>query len=435
MKPNFALAAVLAFLLLCPLHSDAGEGFLDAGIGSVDITPTEPVVLAGSPSRLKSTSISSRLYARALVLSDGKQKVAIVTLDTLKYPVEHSERARRQIEKTTGIPAANVIICSSHTHSGPLWSYYDDQLVTPIAEAVAIAVRDLSPCKFGMAKCKAEGISECRRVIKEGHAWNRWQLKPEERDQFPAEGPADPEFDVLALMGEDQKWKAVVYNFACHAANTRDLSVSADFPGEVQKYVTKQVGYEVPSLFLCGAAGDINPIYSVKEEVFGQKLGSEIVRGLAELQFIAKPALSLETREFPMAGRENPQLQEAEITRNWPAQLEHYKKSFADMKQRAQANYPYFITGIRIGDDFAIVTNANELFCGIAMSIKKQSPFKYTMTVQQTNGAHGYVPTAKAFEGGSYETWFGEHSYLTPRAGEIIEKESLEILKRLKPSK
>lgn len=435
MKPIFAFALVLAILLLRPLHTAASEGFLDAGVGSVDITPTEPVVLAGSPSRLKSTSISSRLYARTLVLSDGKKKVAIVTLDTLKYPVEHSERARRQIEMTSGIPAANVIICSSHTHSGPLWSYYDDQLVTPIAEAVAIAVRDLSPCKFGVAKCKAEGVSECRRVIKEGHAWNRWQLKPEERDQFPAEGPADPEFDVLALMGENQKWKAVVYNFACHAANTRDLSVSADFPGAVQQYVQKQVGYEIPTLFLTGAAGDINPIYSVKEEIFGQKLGSEIVRSLGQLDFITKPTLSLETREFPMAGRENPQLQEAEITRNWPAQLEHYKKSFADMKQRERPSYPYFITGIRIGEDFAIVTNANELFCGIAMSIKKESPFKYTMTVQQTNGAHGYVPTAKAFAGGSYETWFGEHSYLTTQAGEIIEKESLEILKRLKHPK
>ena len=431
-KPIIKLIALLTFLLLRPLNAAPPAGFINAGVGCVDITPTEPVVLAGSPSRLKSTSVSSRLYARALVLSDGKQKIAIVTLDTLKYPVEHSERARQQIEKTSGIPAANVIICSSHTHSGPLWSYYEDQLVTPIAEAVAIGVRDLAPCRLGTAKRKAEGVSECRRVIKDRHAWNRWQLKPEERDKFPAEGPADPEFDVLALIGEDQRWKAVAYNFACHAANSRDLSVSADFPGAVQQCVREHVGYDVPAIFLTGASGDVNPIYSVKEEVFGQKLGGEIVRSLGQLEFITKPTLSLETREFPMPGREHPELQEAEIARNWPSQLEHYKKSFTDMKQREQPTYGYFITGIRIGDDFAIVTNANELFCGIAISIKKQSPFKHTMTVEQTNGAHGYVPTAKAFEGGSYETWFGEHSYLTTRAGEIIERESLRILKRLK---
>ena len=68
------------------------------------------------------------------------------------------------------------------------------------------------------------------------------------------------------------------------------------------------------------------------------------------------------------------------------------------------------------------------------MSIKKQSPFKHTMTVEQTNGAHGYLPTAKAFEGGSYETWFGLHSYLSTKADEIIERESLDILTRLKKS-
>lgn len=414
------------------IDASAGNALLDAGVGTVDITPTEPVVLAGSPSRLLSTSIKYRLYVHALVLSDGKQKVAIVTLDTLKYPVEQSERARQQIEKTTGIPASHVIICSSHTHRGPLWSYYPDHLVTPIAEAVSKAVQTMTPCRLGMVKCRAEGVSECRRVIKDGQAWNRWQLKPDEQDKYPAEGPSDPDFDVLALIDADQKYKAVLYNFACHAANTRDVTVSADFPGAVRQYLREHLGYEVPALFLTGACGDVNPIYSVKEEVFGETLGLEIVRGLGQLEYIARPSLILETREFQMPGRENPEFREAEIARNWPGQLEHYRKAFADMQQRAKPSYPYFITGLRIGSDFALVTNANELFCAFAIDIKKQSPFKHTMTVEQTNGAHGYVPTAKAFEGGSYETWFGLHSYLTVNAGEIIERESLDVLSRLK---
>ena len=67
MKPILPLIAVLSLLLLRPLNAAPPAGFLNAGVGSVDITPTEPVVLAGSPSRLESTSVSSRLYARALV--------------------------------------------------------------------------------------------------------------------------------------------------------------------------------------------------------------------------------------------------------------------------------------------------------------------------------------------------------------------------------
>jgi len=432
MKRLAVFSFILAALLLAPLEAATADGWLDAGVGSVDITPSEPVVLAGSPAPKKSSAVSTRLYAKALILSAGGQKVAIVTLDTLKYPVEHVVRARQRIEQTTGIPATNVIICASHTHYGPLWSYYKDQLVTPIAEAVAMATRDLTPCRLGTAKGRAEGVSECRRVIKDGQAWNRWQLAPGEAGKYPAEGPADPEFDVLAVIGKDGRYKAVVYNFACHAANTRASVISADYPGDVQQFVQKHLGYEMSTLFLTGACGDVNPIYSVKRELFGDKLGGEIVRCLGQLEPISKPSLAIESREMQMPGREQPELKEAEIARNWPKQLEHYKKTFNDMKKREKPGYPFFFTGIRIGDDFAIVTNPDELFCETGMSIKRQSPFKHTMVAEQTNGAHGYVPTAKAFEGGSYETWFGEHSYLTTRAGEIIEKESLDILNHLK---
>jgi hypothetical protein len=439
MRSVFALGVSLVWFAIAALVRGAEptttSEYLDAGVGIVDITPTDPVVLAGSPTRFMSSSVGTRLYAKALVLSVGGQKVAIITLDTLKYPVEHVVRARQQVEKTTGIPATSVIICASHTHRGPLWSYYQDQLVTPIAEAVAMAVHDLTPCTLGTAKGKAEGVSQCRRVIKDGQAWNRWQLAASDRDRYPAEGPSDPEFDLLALIGKDGRYKAILYNFACHASNTRDLVVSADYPGDVQADVQKHLGYAVPTLFLTGACGDVNPVASENSEFFGQKLGGAIVRCLAQLEAITQPSLAIETRETQMPGREHPQFLEADIALKWPGQLEHYKKAFDDMKRKEKASYSFFFTGIRLGHDFAIVTNPNELFCGIGLSIKQASPFKHTMVAEQTNGAHGYVPTAKAFAGGSYETWFGEHSYLTTQAGELIEKESLEILNRLKRAK
>lgn len=430
MKHHLAIIAIL--FAAAAASAAAPSGVIDAGVGIVDITPTKEVTLAGSPSPKKTSEIKTRLYARALVLSAKGTKVAIVTLDTLKYPVEHVQRARSRIEQTTGIPASNVIICASHTHSGPLWSYYEDQLVTPISEAVAKAAQDLAPCTLGVAKGRADGVAECRRVIKDGHAWNRWQLKPDEADKYPAEGPADPEFDLLALKGADGKFKAVAYNFACHAANNRAPVISADYPGDVERYVQEHLGSNVPLLFLTGACGDVNPVYSVRRDLFEQRLGGDIVRCLGSLEPIDHPSLAVECREFQMPGREHPEFKEAEVARNWPGQLEHYRMAYESMKKREKPFYLYFITGIRLGDDFAIVTNADELFCGIGMSIKQRSPFKHTMTVEQTNGAHGYVPTLKGFEGGSYETWFGEHSYLSTKAGEIIEQESLGVLARLK---
>lgn len=413
-------------------RSVAPGGTVEAGVGMVDITPTEAVILAGSPNPKKSLEVQTRLYVQALVLAAQGKRIAIVTLDTLKYPVERVQEARAKIEQTTGIPACNVIICASHTHRGPLWTYYPDMLVTPISDAVAKAARDLTPCTLGAATGKAEGIAECRRVIKDGHAWNRWQLPPEEAGLHPAEGPSDPEFDLLALTGADGKLKAVLYNFACHAANTRAPVISADFPGDTKLYVQKELGYPVPTLFLTGACGDVNPVPNFRTNHFGDTVGSEIVRCLKNLEPISNPSLALECREFQMPGREHPEYKEAEIARNWPAQVEHYRKAYEEMKKREKPSYLYLITGIRISDDFAIITDADEIFCAIGLDIKKHSPFKHTIVAEQTNGAHGYVPTAKGFAGGSYETWFGEHSYLTTKAWEIIERESAEILTRLK---
>jgi len=411
------------------------NGSFNAGVGRVDITPNEPVALAGSPIPKKASSVNTRLYVKALVLSAGERKLAIVTLDTLKYPVDYVVQARTQIERTTGIPAGNVIICASHTHSGPLWSYYKDKLVTSITEAVELAARDLTPCRIGTSKGKVEGVSENRRVLKDGTAWNRWLLAPSEADKYQAEGPADPEFDVLAVIDQNGRYKAVVYNFACHADNNRASVVSADYPGDVQQHVEEHLGYGALTLFLTGASGDVNPIYSVRRDLLGEKLGKEILRCLGQLKFIARPNLWIESREEAMPGRERPEFKEKEIALKWPKQLEHYRTAFDNMKNNEKPTYRYFFTGIRIGDDFAIVTNPSELFCGIGMSIKKQSPFKHTMVVELTNGAHGYVPTRKAFERGGYETWFGEHSYLATRAGEIIERESLDILNHLKSAK
>ncbi len=424
--------ALLAVLLLARLEAAPLKGDLDIGVGIVDITPTESVVLAGSPTQLKSSSVHSPLFVKALVLSDGVQKIAIVTLDTLKYPVEQVILARQQIEKATGIPARNVIISASHTHRGPLWPYYKDRLVTPITEAVAMAARELVPCKPGVSKGRLEGVSECRRLIKDGSTWNRWLLDPAEAAKYPLEGRADPEFDVLALIGKDGKYKALVYNFACHPTSTRDIAVSADFPGDVQDSIRQHLGYEVPALFLPGACGDVSPIFSAKQEAFGEKLGEEIIRCLDRLESVDVASLSMESREVQMPGREDPEFMEADIALKWPKQLEHYRKAFNEMKKREKSSYLFLFSGIRIGKDFAIITNPDELFCEIGISIKKQSPFKFTMVAEQTNGGHGYIPTAKAFAGDGYETWFGEHSYLSTRAGDIIEKESLDILRHLK---
>ncbi len=413
-------------------NSETSNDHFDVGVGSVDITPAEEITLAGSPSPKKTSVVDTPLFVKAMVISSGERRVAIVTVDTLKYFTVFVDQARKHVEATTGIPAGNVIICASHTHRGPLCYYYEDRLITPIGKAVALAVKDLSPCRMGTSTGTVEGLSENRRLLKDGDAWNRWLVKPSERDGYATAGPADPEVGVLAAVGMNGDYKAILYNYACHPTSTHGAMISADYPGHVQQYIEEHLGYEVPTLFLAGACGDVNPNYNKTSHVFGSKLGEEILKSLGSIEYTVEATLRIESREQEMPGREHPEFKGKEIARKWPGQLEHYGKAFEAMKRREKPTYTFHVSGIRIGDDFAIVTNPDELFCEIGVNIKEDSPFKHTMVAQQTNGARGYVPTARAFEEGGYETWYGEHSYLSIRAGEIVRSESLGILRLLK---
>jgi hypothetical protein len=293
-------------------------------------------------------------------------------------------------------------------------------------------VNDLARCKIGTSQGKVEGVARNRRVLIDGACWNRWQVELSERDTYPAAGPSDPELNVLAVVGEDGGYKAILYSYACHPANTRGAMISADYPGHVQRYVQGHLGYEVPTLFLLGSCGDVNPNYNKRRAIFGERIGEAILESLGSIEFIVRPTLRIESRERELPGREHPEFNEEEVSLKWKGQLEHYRRSFEQMKRREKPTYKAIFTGIRIGEEFAIVTNPAELFCEIGMSIKDRSPFRNTMIATLTNGACGYVPTAKAFEVGGYETWYGEHSFLTIRASDMVKKESLDILRQLK---
>ena len=73
-------------------------------------------------------------------------------------------------------------------------------------------------------------------------------------------------------------------------------------------------------------------------------------------------------------------------------------------------------------NDLAIVTLPGEMFVEIGLEIKRQSPFNYTFVVELANDYVGYVPTAKAFGEGGYETMFARSSKLVPEAaGQFVE--------------
>jgi hypothetical protein len=107
------------------------------------------------------------LTARALVLRSGDVSVAIVSLDLLGFPSVLCERVRARVPR---LPAENILIGSTHTHSAPdCYGFpdgkgghtgdlvYMDLVCRKAAEAINEAIDNARPAKVRIATGEAKG--------------------------------------------------------------------------------------------------------------------------------------------------------------------------------------------------------------------------------------------------------------------------------------
>src|SRR5437763_16874751 len=90
--------AVIATIvcILCCVVSASAQGKLTAGVGKSDITPAVGTPLAGYGARLgkPSTGVPDPTEARALVIANGAEKIALLSVDPLGFDLAMHERTR-----------------------------------------------------------------------------------------------------------------------------------------------------------------------------------------------------------------------------------------------------------------------------------------------------------------------------------------------------
>jgi hypothetical protein len=172
MRPALSLAALL-FLTL-PLT--AGE--FTVGFGETDLTPElgkKPVFLAGFGQNRKATKVHDPIMARAVVMADGDDKVALVSVDVVGLFLPVVERVR---EKLTGFKY--VLVSATHNHEGPdtlgLWGAspvqsgidpdYLKKVVAGCIDAVKAADKARKPAvaRFGAAR-DADLLNDNRKPV------------------------------------------------------------------------------------------------------------------------------------------------------------------------------------------------------------------------------------------------------------------------------
>ncbi|MBL8848355.1 MAG: hypothetical protein JNG89_01670 [Planctomycetaceae bacterium] len=140
----------------------------EAGVGKRIITPNPLLPVSGGvgipqPAEDK----QGELTARALVVRNGETTVAIVQLDLLGFPSVLGNRVRKAVPR---IPAENILIGSTHTHSGPdCYGFptpdgghtgdldYMDKVCVLAAEAVNEALDQLQSATLKIGTDKAKG--------------------------------------------------------------------------------------------------------------------------------------------------------------------------------------------------------------------------------------------------------------------------------------
>ena len=111
---------VISLLIFCGAASARAQAKLLAGTGKADITPPIGTPLAGYGGRLgrPSTGVHDPTEARALIIDNGTEKIAFLSVDHLGFDHAMVERIRERVNKATAIAPDHLFVMSSHTHSG-----------------------------------------------------------------------------------------------------------------------------------------------------------------------------------------------------------------------------------------------------------------------------------------------------------------------------
>ena len=152
---------------------EANGGTFSVGEGIVDTTPPLGIELGGfhrAPgNERRIEGIRQATAARALVIQQGDVQVALISLDLAGTSDEVACHIRQQVAVETKIPAANVRVCSTHTHSMPAflnlrqWGAIPQDYMATVekkaVEAVQRAQADLASAKLLVGKSRAVGAS------------------------------------------------------------------------------------------------------------------------------------------------------------------------------------------------------------------------------------------------------------------------------------
>ena len=431
----------------------------------------------GSSVHQVAEGIDMPMYCNVMYLESesSKNKVVLLDFDLCSMSEEIDIMVRDAVISRLDIPKESIRICLSHTHAGPpygkdnlngagwitegveLINPYYDSFPEKISKAIEEAVSSIVDCNVSYGKGMSDININRRPADKNGALFTgrNW------------DGPVDHSVDVIGFDTAEGTPVATIVGYACHPhiLGPDNRLISPDYPGHMRKTVEDIVGGSC--LFFQGYAGNQGPVHTFVGDVevarkAGKLLGLEaskvrmsldpferreelieIVQAGADLGIyedvaVSKPNddltinntyIDLPTLEF-LSYEEASEIYENAIAELKKARELGNKDEIKKMVSNAKrANFTrrnslrskngkvnIWIQTIKIGD-IVLQGLPLEPFIEYGDRIKSLNPNKKIILSGYTNCIHGYLPTAKAYEEGGYET---RNTPLSPESEEII---------------
>lgn len=363
---------LIALALAAWSGSPAGaeKSMLKAGAAAVKITPSleRTVYIAGYNQNRVAESVHDDLWARALVLDDGKSRLAVVSCDLIGLS---NFRIRQYRAAVRSVPAENVFICCTHVHSGPdtlgLWGpnpgktgmdpAYMETLGKQIVEAVESAAKELKPVRVSAGTIQ----------VPDGLVHNS------------REPIQDKTLTALRFADADGRTIATTVNYGSHPEINKSKAITSDFVDGVRKKV--EAKYGGVAVWLNGALGGmVTP--DIKEHTWEeqQRVGDGVGQAAMDAVAAAKPVT----------------VDRLSIARK-PVEIPLENDGFKLMLAAKVLEGPPGATDIQTEvwrldlGPIVIVTIPGEVLPKPELALKKEIPGPYPMVVALGNDELGYI--------------------------------------------
>ncbi|MDD4108600.1 MAG: neutral/alkaline non-lysosomal ceramidase N-terminal domain-containing protein [Prolixibacteraceae bacterium] len=448
---------VFSFTSLTVFSSQYTEsGGWKAGVAKVVITPEEPIWMAGYGSRdHQSEGTLVDLWAKALVIEDAKgNRAVLVTTDLIGFRGSYmSGRIREKLRGKYGLNDSQIILSSSHTHTGPeLMRAPEDYLgredpagpYSPEQRDIIIKYSEKLENKIVGVVGEAIGSMETASLFS-GQGVARFAVNRRNHrskttvNELSTEldGPVDHSVPVIKVQNSSGEMLAIVFGYACHSTTLSFYKFSGDYAGFAQ--IELEETYPgATAMFFAGTGADQNPLprrtvsYAVQ---YGKTLAAAVETVVSEPMEELSSELSTAYSKVDLGFNEPPPskeelLKEIEGARGYPGSAKNLLARI-ERGESLPESYAYPVQFLRIGEQNLVIM-ASEVVVDYAIRLKQIfGPDIFVMAY--ANEGMGYIPSTRVWHEGGYEAE-NAPGYAEKWAPDVEMKVILEVMKLARQS-